>query len=259
MGGRAALVGAAGCKRAIRWGTPEFNREVVRLRIADDCQRGIELMLEANARDDPRWYDQLVDFQLDCLAKTKQTHYEDEALNLVNEGIRRFPKSSRLVSLKGWVNGMMGEWGVQRRYEEDALRLANENIAADKDGRHSSDDRTVARNARHNLAADFPKPASTTIVAVFGVRTDQRTIGEFLDTVILLPNQHAGRVYRPGIDGYALVRIGKYDACAIKVLLKTVPDQLADLRARITRAPIVCKVIEGIPLDAIRSEGVACP
>jgi hypothetical protein len=141
------------CRQPHRWGTPEFNSEISQLLIASRCEEAVARLLAVNAREDPRWYEELIGAQLDCLAKkTPQPHYGDEVLALVNEGVRRVPKSSRLVFLRGFVNGRLGEPGVARRYYQDALDLANANIAADKGG-GSAEDRRVAENARANLGA----------------------------------------------------------------------------------------------------------
>lgn len=77
---------------------------------------------------------------------------------MANAGIVRFPNSSRLLFLKGFVNGCLGELGLEQKYYEDALKLANENIAADKSGGRSiAEDRQVARNAAENLAATWKR------------------------------------------------------------------------------------------------------
>ncbi|MGH7485163.1 MAG: hypothetical protein ACRD16_09280 [Thermoanaerobaculia bacterium] len=97
----------------------------------------------------------MAELRLDRQAQTGQRHYGEEALDLVNAGIQRFPISSRLVFLKGFVNGCLGEPGVEQRYFEDALKLAKENIAADKAGLSISEDREVAKNAAENLGAGW--------------------------------------------------------------------------------------------------------
>jgi len=152
-------VNSLGCRKASHWGTADFESQIFRLQLAHRCEEAFALVQAENVRTDPRWYELSAELKLDCQAKTGQRQYGEEALDLVNAGIQRFPTSSRLVFLKGYVNGGLGELGVARRYYEDALKLANENIAADRSGgRNTADDRRVAKNAAENLAATW-KPA----------------------------------------------------------------------------------------------------
>lgn len=157
------LIGASGvrCGQDDSWGTSRFKSKVSSLERSNQCEKAISLLVAADAREDANWYAWLVDLRLDCLAQTGRREYGEEALRLVSEGTRRFPRSSRLLFLKGFVNGRIGEWGLELRYYEDALKLARENIAADIDGRHSEEDRAVAANAEANLrAARKPTPVS---------------------------------------------------------------------------------------------------
>lgn len=147
-----------GCRKEGHWGTVEFRSRIGQLELSNDCEKASNLVQAENARQDPRWYELLVELRLDCQAKTRERRYGEESLDLVNAGIQRFPGSSRLVFLKGFVNGRLGEAGVERRYYEDALKLANENIAADRGGLRTADDREVAENAAKNLGATW-KPA----------------------------------------------------------------------------------------------------
>jgi hypothetical protein len=71
----------------------------------------------------------------------------------VDEGLRRFPRSSRLLLDKGFAYSRLGERGLALRYYEDSLNLALRNIAVSKDGKGSAEDRLVASNAEANLAA----------------------------------------------------------------------------------------------------------
>ena len=169
LGGKARLIlsasliagiGIFGCRRVSEshWGTVGFRSRIGHLALANDCERAFALVQAENARQDPRWYETLVELRLDCQAKTGKRSYGEEALDLVNAGIQRFPDSSRLVFLKGFVNGRLGERGVEQRYYEDALKLANANIAADKSGLRTSDDRAVAKNATENLGGTW-KPS----------------------------------------------------------------------------------------------------
>lgn len=150
-----ASISAMGCRKESQWGTPEFRSRIGRLELTNECEEAIAIVQAENARTDATWYYLLATLRLDCHAKTGQRHYGEEALDLVNAGIQRFPTSSRIVFLKGFINDRLGEPGVARRYYEDALKLANENIACDKTGRHSEDDRKVAKNAADNLGATW--------------------------------------------------------------------------------------------------------
>jgi hypothetical protein len=150
----AVAVGMSSCRRPVSWGTPAFDAEIMRLRVNNRCEKAIALLVEADAQDDWRWYDQLILAKLDCFPRTAQDPRDrDEVLALVNEGIRRFPRSSRLVFAKGWINTRFGEIGLARKYYQDALDLANANILEDKNGRNSGEDRRVAENARWNLGS----------------------------------------------------------------------------------------------------------
>ena len=148
-------MGLFGCRQESHWGTVEFRSKVGRLEIANQPEKALALVQAQDARHDPAWYALSVELLLDCQAKTKQRHYGEEALDLVNAGIQRFPTSSRLVLLKGFVNGRLGELGVARRYYRDALTLADQNIAADRSGRYTAEDRRVAKNAADNLAGTW--------------------------------------------------------------------------------------------------------
>ena len=111
-----------------------------------------------NARSDPVWYEWMVDLNLDCLEKTKQPHYGDDALRVVNDGIRRFPKSSRLIFVKGFANARLGERGLAQKYFEDALALARKNMAGDQTRREREEDSRVAKSVEANLGMPAQKP-----------------------------------------------------------------------------------------------------
>jgi tetratricopeptide (TPR) repeat protein len=149
----AGAAGALGCRGGPRWGTPEFNARIVQHVSANQCEKAIDLVKSADAKHDPNWYAWMVSMNLECLAKTRQKPYGDDALRLVDEGLRRFPRSSRLLLDKGFAYSRLGERGLALRYYEDSLNLALRNIAVSKDGKGSAEDRLVASNAEANLAA----------------------------------------------------------------------------------------------------------
>ncbi len=121
---------------------------IAQLERAGECQKAIAGLKAANATDDADWYAWLVELHLDCLAKTEQPAYGSDALSLVNAGIARFPQSSRLVFLKGFVYSRLMEGALAQRYYADAAVLAAANIAADRThGPKSADDRVILRAA----------------------------------------------------------------------------------------------------------------
>ena len=152
------LVISIACREQPRWGTPGYEAEVGRLIIGNRCEEAISLLEAANARENQRWVELLVGAELDCGVKTGKRGYVESALKQVDEAISRFPTSSRLVFLKGFVNGRLGEHGVAQRYYLEALNLARANIAADPEGRKTADDRAVAKNAWANLSPGW-RPA----------------------------------------------------------------------------------------------------
>ena len=152
------MLGGVHCRQASRWGSPEFNAEFFRLRSTNACEKGIAWVQAADARSDPVWYEWMVDLNLDCLEKTKQPHYGDDALRVVNDGIRRFPKSSRLIFVKGFANARLGERGLAQKYFEDALALARKNMAGDQTRREREEDSRVAKSVEANLGMPAQKP-----------------------------------------------------------------------------------------------------
>jgi hypothetical protein len=145
-----AVATASACRPADRWGTPAFNARLARFQAANNCEEAIDLVKAEHAKNDPKWYGWLIGLDLDCFAKTGKKQYVDDAQRLVEEGRRGFPRSSRLVFLKGFVYSRLGEGALAQRYYEDALKLALANIAENKDSDHS-EDRLVARDAEANL------------------------------------------------------------------------------------------------------------
>ena len=133
-----------------RWGTPELNAKLLNLKVANLCEEAIELVRAADAKEDSSWYAWMIGFDLDCLAKTGERRYADDALRLADEGRRRLPKSSRLVLLKGFIYSRLGEDGFAQRYSEEAVKLALANIG---EGHGSEEDRLVAKNAGANVNA----------------------------------------------------------------------------------------------------------
>lgn len=146
-----AAAGTTGCERRVIWGTAAFATKVSQLEASDRCEKAISMLEEANARGDAKWYALLGEAYVRCMRKTGERAYGEKALQLLEEGTRIFPRSSRLVFIKSFANAQLNEWGLALRYCEDALKLAQENIAADRDGLHSSEDRKVAADAKANL------------------------------------------------------------------------------------------------------------
>jgi hypothetical protein len=148
-------VGCLGaCSRSPRWGSPELNTQLVKLRAANRCDDAIALLLAAQGERNVRWYEWLVDFEGDCFVKTAQQNYKVSAEHFVDDGVRRFPTSSRLLFVKAFMYERFNEHGLALRYYQDALQLARRNIAADKDGLDTADDRAVVANVEANLGVE---------------------------------------------------------------------------------------------------------
>ena len=96
------------------------------------------------------------------------------------------------------------------------------------------------------------------IVVIFKSDASNQQINLFLETVISQPDSRGGHAHRPGVGGIRSTRVGGYQGYVISWARSGTAADRKEVRGRIDRDPIVCKVFENVEPSAISPSDVAC-
>jgi hypothetical protein len=109
-------------------------------------------------------------------------------------------------------------------------------------------------NSMHPLTELIPPD----IVVIFKNDTSNQQINVFLKTVISQPDPRGGHAHRAGVGGIRSTRVGGYQGYVISWARSGTAADRNDIRGRIDRDPIVCKVFESVEPSTISPSDVIC-
>jgi hypothetical protein len=97
------------------------------------------------------------------------------------------------------------------------------------------------------------------VVVIFRKGASNSEINRFLENAISTPDPRGGHAHRPGVGGIRLTNVGTHQGYVVSWTSTATSENRRDVRGRIDRDPIVCKVFENIEPSAINPADVTCP